>query len=376
MNAPDTAPQRREAGSSELIGQVVELIRARLPAEQAGEAAEFTRQYYGQVAPEDLAERALADLYGAALSHWHFARVFAGGKPKLRVYNPRLEEHGWQSTHTVIEIVNDDMPFLVDSITMEVNRQGLTLHLIAHPVLKIRRDAQARMTGIAHERGDADGRFESLIHVEVDRRTEAAQLDVLHDGLLRILGDVRAAVEDWKAMRQRLLDIVADVERKPPPALVDDLAEGRAFLQWLADDNFTLLGYRDYDLVQQGGEDALRVVPGSGLGLLRESGDSAASASFAALPPEVRAQAREPRLLVLTKSNARATVHRPGYLDYLGVKRFDAAGQVSGERRFLGLFTSSAYNTKPAEIPLLRRKVVRWCSTPASCRTATPRRRW
>ena len=124
-------------GADSLIEQITELVRAKLPAEQAGEAAEFARQYYGQVAPEDLAERTLADLYGAALSHWHFARSFAGGAAKLRVYNPRLDEHGWQSTHTVIEIVNDDMPFLVDSITMEVNRQGLTMHLIVHPVMKV-----------------------------------------------------------------------------------------------------------------------------------------------------------------------------------------------------------------------------------------------
>src|SRR4029434_5148912 len=128
--------------------------------------------------------------------HWHFARVFAGGAPKLRVYNPRLEEHGWQSTHTVIEIVNDDMPFLVDSITMEVNRQGLTQHLIIHPVLKIRRDAAHRIAGVAHERSEPDGRFESLIHVEVDRVTDAERLQALHEGLLRILSDVRCAVTD------------------------------------------------------------------------------------------------------------------------------------------------------------------------------------
>jgi glutamate dehydrogenase len=357
MNAPDSAQLRREAGSSELTAQLAELIRGRLPPEQADEAAAFAQQYYSQVAADDLAERPLADLYGAALSHWHFARVFAGGSPKLRVYNPRLEEHGWQSTHTVIEIVNDDMPFLVDSITMEVNRQGLTQHLIIHPVLQVRRDAAHRIAGLAREPGEPGARFESLIHVEVDRVTDPARLQALHEGLLRILSDVRCAVQDWKAMRQRVLDIVADVDRHPPPASPDDIAEDRAFLQWLADENFTLLGCRDYDLVQENGDEVLRVVPGSGLGILREAGQPMVSATFAALPPELRARAREPRLLVLSKSNARATVHRPGYMDYLGVKRFDASGHVAGERRILGLYTSTAYNTNPADIPLLRRKV-------------------
>ena len=358
---PTPAPQDGEpsdAGSRVLIDQLAERINAKLPPDQAGEAAEFTRQYYGQVAPDDLAERTPADLYGAALSHWHFARTFAGGPAKLRVYNPRLDEHGWQSTHTVIEIVNDDMPFLVDSITMEVNRQGLTLHLIIHPVMKLRRDAQHRLTGLARQRDEPEGRFESLIHVEVDRRTDPARLADLHAGLQRTLTDVRAAVQDWPAMRRAVTDTAALLRQTGAPVPADDLAEDLAFLDWLAQDNFTLLGHRDYDLVQQDGEDALRVVAGSGLGILRTDADAAPeSASFAALPATVRARARDARVLVLNKSNARSTVHRPGYLDYIGVKRFDAAGQVLGERRFLGLFTSTAYNANPADIPLLRRKV-------------------
>jgi len=343
--------------ASELIEQLVGWVQSKLPADQSVEAAEFTRQYYRQVAPEDLAERTPADLYGAALSHWQFARSFAGGAPKLRVFNPRLDEHGWQSTHTVVEIVNDDMPFLVDSITMEVNRQGLTLHLIVHPVMKIRRDAEHRLTGLARHRDEAEGRFESLIHVEVDRRTDATRLAELQQGLLRILADVRAAVEDWKPMRQAVVDTAELLQRSAPPVPAEDLAEDLAFLRWLADDNFTLLGHRDYDLVEAEGGPTLRVVAGSGLGILRAGVDApAASASFAALPAEVRSQAQDPRALLVTKANARATVHRPGYLDYIGVKRFDAQGRVVGERRFVGLYTSIAYHAMPAEIPLLRRK--------------------
>ena len=347
---PDT-----QAGA--LIDQISDTVRAKLPPEQAIEAAEFADQYYAQVAPEDLAERALPDLYGAAMSHWHFARTFAGGAAKLRVYNPRQDEHGWQSTHTIIEIVNDDMPFLVDSITMEVNRQGLTMHLIVHPVLKVRRDAEHRLVGLARERNEAEGRFESLIHVEVDRRTDPKRLAELHDGLARILADVRAAVEDWKPMRQAVIDAATALRQSKPSAAPDDLAEDLAFLEWLADDNFALLGQRDYELVSENGEDSLRIA-GKGLGILRVAeGTAAASTSFAALPAEVRALARDPRVLLLTKSNARSTVHRPGYLDYIGVKRFDAKGQVLGECRFVGLYTSTAYNANPADIPLLRRKV-------------------
>ncbi len=346
-----------ETGRTDLITAVLQLIGDKLPPEQAATVHSFARQYYSQVDPEDLAERAIADLYGAVLSHWHFARAFVPGTPKVRVYNPRLEEHGWQSTHTVIEIVNDDMPFLVDSITMEVNRQGLTLHLIIHPVMKMRRDERGQLIAVAAERQDNGGRLESVIHVEVDRRTEPGHLDALRAGLMQVLTDVRVAVEDWRKMQHRIVEILADIEQNPPPQDAADTAEDRAFLQWIADGNFTLLGYRDYELGAQDGEDVLRIVPGSGLGILRESGRDAPSTAFAALPPEMRAQARQPKLLLLTKANARATVHRPGYLDCLGIKRFDTAGRVVGERRILGLFTSTAYNTNPAEIPLLRRKV-------------------
>ncbi len=343
------------------IAQIAESIAARLPGDQGTQAAEFARQYYALVAPEDLAERSMADLYGAVLSHWHFARTFAGGAPKLRVYNPRADEHGWQSTHTVIEIVNDDMPFLVDSIAMEVNRQGLTMHLIVHPVMKIRRDEAHRITGLAVRRDEPQGHFESLIHVEVDRRTDPARLAALEEGLSRILAHVRASVDDWKPMRQTVLDTVAGFEAHPPPPESGDVAEDLAFLRWLAEHNFTLLGLRDYDLVEDAKDgETLRIVPGSGLGILRAGTDGAAptlSASFAALPPEIRARAREPRLLLLTKSTTRATVHRPGYLDYVGIRRFGADGKVIGERRIVGLYTSSAYSASPTQIPILRRKV-------------------
>src|SRR5690606_20379885 len=150
----DTKVSGREARAAgavdETIAGVVAMVEAKLPTGQAAEVSEFVRRYYGLTAPEDLAERAVEDLYGAALSHWQFASEFAGGEPKLRIFNPRREEHGWQCAHTVIEIVNDDMPFLVDSITMEINRQGLIVHLVVHPVMRVRRDAGHRLRSEEH----------------------------------------------------------------------------------------------------------------------------------------------------------------------------------------------------------------------------------
>nr|MBP6776636.1 NAD-glutamate dehydrogenase [Piscinibacter sp.] len=344
---------------SERLEQVLKLLRAKVAVPQQATLEAFVLRYFGQVDPEDLAEREPADLYGAAMSHWNFAHRREPGQARVRAFNPSIAEHGWQSTHTVLEIVNDDMPFLVDSVTMEVNRHGLTLHLIIHPLVGVARAADGTLQGLAD--GDGAGR-ESFIHVEVDRVPEPARLEALAADVARVLGDVRLAVADWAAIRQRLHDIVAEIDAKAPPIPPDELAEGRAFLAWLADNHFTFLGSRAHELVTEDGQDLLRILPGTGHGILRAAADREAEAQvvasgFAALPPELRAHARRPELLVVTKSTARSTVHRPGYLDYIAVKRFDAAGQVCGEDRFLGLFTSTAYSANPADIPLLRRKV-------------------
>ena len=319
-------------------------------------AVKFAQLYYAEVDPDELAARDPADLQGAAAAHLAFARGFKGGEAKLRAYNPTRQQHGWTSTHTVIEIVNDDMPFLVDTVTMEVNRQGLTLHLLVHPVLRLVRDAKGELRDVAAPAESTDGRLESFMHVEVDRVTDPERLRELETGIAKVLGDVRAAVEDWRAMQARMVDVMSRVESARTALPDTELEEGRAFLAWLLNHHFTFLGCRDYTLEKNGGEDVLRIVAGSGLGILRERGETV-SASFATLPPEARKRARVKELLVLTKANARSTVHRPGYLDYVGVKRFDAKGEVTGETRFLGLYTHTAYAENPMQVPLLRRKL-------------------
>ncbi|MEO8306099.1 MAG: NAD-glutamate dehydrogenase [Betaproteobacteria bacterium] len=345
-NADDSGQRR--------LNEVLALVRTRLAETQRGVLERFVARYYGQVDPEDMNERTAADLYGAALSHWNFARHRERGHTRVRVFNPSIED-GWQSTHTIVEIVNDDMPFLVDSVTMEVNRHGLTLHLIIHPIVSVLRSADGKLVEVAPD--DAvDPLRESFIHVEVDRITEPDRIAALTEDVQRVLADVRFAVADWRSMRDQLLRAVAEIDASAPPIAPDELNEDKAFLTWLAEKHFTFLGYRRHDLVVVDGQDALKVVPGSSLGILREVEPLNVAGSFAALPPEVRAYARKPDLLIVTKSNARSTVHRPGYLDYVGIKRFDATGNVCGEHRFLGLYTSAAYSASLPDIPLLRRK--------------------
>ena len=347
-------PDEAKAG---LIEKTVERAHAKLPGEQAARLEAFIHIYYGAVAADDLLERSVADLYGAALAHLNFGMRRAPGESKVRVYTPQLEEHGWASTHTVVEIVHDDMPFLVDSVSMELNRLGSGVHLIIHPVVRVRRDEEGRLLEVLrHDVEASDCELESFIHAEIVRETDPEHLARVKAGLERVLGDVRAAVEDWKPMVARAREVIADLDANPPPVDEEELAESKALLEWIVDNHFTFLGYHEYDLIEENGEDVLRRVPGTGLGILRdESGDH----GVVKLPREAREIARAKDPLVLTKANSRATVHRPAYLDYLGVKRFDEAGEVVGEHRFLGLYTSTAYSARPDEIPLLRRKARR-----------------
>ena len=356
----------------ELLDKIIDRVREQLPEDRASQVEEFARRYYAWIPAEDLNERSPVDLYGAAMAHLNLAHQRMPGSAKVRVYNPQFEEHGWQSTHTVIEVVDDDMPFLVDSTRMEVNRQGYAIHLMLHPIMKVRRDAEGRLVEVLPqdhwrdsvrnfvlgiiESADEDAIPESFIHLEVDRQTEPEVLEELRDRIERVLEQARAAVEDWPEMRERVQNILSGFAEDAPSVDASELDEARAFLEWIADDNFTFLGYREYELLAEDGEDVLRSLQGSGLGILRETSPKPRSHSFAELSPEARKLAREPNLLNLTKANSRSTVHRPSYLDYIGVKKFDAEGEVTGERRFLGLYTFSAYSMSALDIPVVRRK--------------------
>ncbi len=319
------------------------------------------RQYYRHVAYEDLAERADTDVLGAGLSHYHLAGNRVPGVANVRAFTPTVAEHGWSAGgHTVVEVVTDDMSFLVDSVTMELNAESRSVHLVVHPQLIVRRSITGELLEVIEDEStpvesEHDVLRESWMHVEIDREADQAELDRAVSRLEKVLSDVRESVEDWEKMRQQVLDVVEDLRATPPASLPQhEIEQGVDLLSWLADDHFTFLGYREYLLGEEGGEDVLRAVTGTGLGILRA--DQAMSPSFGKMPPLVREKAREQTLLVLAKANSKSTVHRPAYLDYVGVKTFDEAGEVVGERRFLGLYSSTAYTESLTRIPLLREK--------------------
>jgi glutamate dehydrogenase len=353
MNQPQTPCKR--LCDTDWLEAVLERLAQKMPEDQVSTLQAFATAYLSGPDPHDLLGRPIDDLYGAVLSHWHFLRTRNPEGFRVRVFNPQLEEHGWTSPHTVIEMVNDDRPFLLDSVTQEINRLGLTLHLIIHPVLRVRRTPEGLCQGLAD--GPNLGSLESLMHLEIDRRTDPAELLAIEHALEKVLCDVRAAVDDWPAMLTRLESLIEIVKTQESGSEGEDKAEVQAFLEWLLAGNFVLLGARDYTVVDANGEKGLESLPGSGLGVLRNRRDDQRSKAFEALPPALKAKALEPGLLVLTKSTTRSTVHRQAYLDHVGIKCRDAQGQVIGERRIVGLLTSTAYHTPPRLVPLLRKKI-------------------
>ncbi|MFC5495507.1 NAD-glutamate dehydrogenase [Nocardioides caricicola] len=354
-----------EVDLSELLSEAVEVARSRSATggPPPDRVAAMLRAYYRHLAAEDVGDRSAVDVYAAFASHYELAANRPQGTARVRVLTPSPGEHGWSASgHSVVEVVVDDMPFLVDSLTMELSRQMRDVHLVIHPLFDVTRDitgAVQEVRPVAHDGGPGadldleDGR-ESWMHVEIDRIPDGEDTAEIEAAVQRVLRDVREAVEDWDKMHGQVSDIVHELQTDAPATVdAEEARQAAALLQWLADDHFTFLGYREYHLERDGDDEYLRGVPGTGLGILRPDQDL--SSTSGRLPAAAAAKAREQTVLVLTKANSRSTIHRPAYLDYVGVKKFED-GQVVGERRFLGLYSSAAYTESLTRIPLLRER--------------------
>ncbi len=346
----------------EIIDEIVQHIHQKLAPKKAANVESFARQYYRNVALDDLRTRGVDNLYGAMLSLWNFLQQRKPGQAKVHVFNPEYEQDGWQSTHTIVQIANDDMPFLVDSIAMELNRHQLTTHLMIHQGgMKMRRDRRGKMREVLprdHDAIDNDIVLEAPVYAEVDRQTDPKILATLTENLERILDDVRIVVNDWRPMKKRVEEVLLELETLPGKVAPDDLAESEDFLRWVGNDHFTFLGCRDYEVAGAGKTAEIHAVPGSGLGLLQdERAIPTDSRKLSTLTAEGRAIALSKNPLILTKTNYRSTVHRSTYTDYIGVKRFNKQGKLIGERRFIGLYTSTVYHRSAQSIPFIRRKI-------------------
>ena len=284
------------------------------------------------------------------------------GRPAVRLLNPTVAEDGWAREATVVQVVTDDMPYLVDSIAAEFARDGVQVQRIVHPIVVVSRDLTGELQEVHPDADPADppanSAAESWMYIEIDFVTDPNRARELDNRLSSVLGDVREVVEDAEKMAQTACQLASELETEPPHLPQAEVAEGARLLRWLADGHFTFLGYRRYELVDNphpdSDEPALRAVLASGLGVLRQ--DSLAARGLTA-GPDTAASALAPTLLVLTQASAPSTVHRPVYPYYVGVKTFDAEGNVTGEHRFLGMFTTTALHENVLDIPVVCNRV-------------------
>ncbi|CAN1568242.1 COG2902 NAD-specific glutamate dehydrogenase [Rhabdaerophilaceae bacterium] len=325
------------AGSAELPDALARLIFTGVDAEDAAAFSEPVRRAIGR---------------NAAI---HFDQR-TPGVPLLSV-SPSELGHG-----SVVNVINDDMPFLLDSTMAELTERGLTPRLVAHPIFAIERAGSGqliRMVGLAQGREIAPVLRESYLHIEITDALDAQESQALTEALGMIYRDIRAAVSDWLPMRSRLAEIATRYRAAPPLLPADEIAEAVQFLDWLLAENFTFLGVREYRFATP--DISTDPVPGDGLGILRDPDVKVLrrGSQLAIMTPEIRTFLREPTPLFVQKANVKSRIHRRVYLDYIGVKLLNAHGELEGELRVIGLFTSSAYNNAARSVPYLRHKVAR-----------------
>ncbi|MBO9491386.1 NAD-glutamate dehydrogenase [Endozoicomonas sp. G2_1] len=349
---------------SVILKNVAQLIQQKVPNETAPLVEQFTQLLYGNISSHDLNNRNDSDVYGATLSLWNSLNGHKDQTPVIKVFNPEVSKHGWKSSHTIVEVIVSDMPFLVDSLRIALNRQGLSPHLMLNSPIKIVRDDNNQIVQLAAATDESlnTALVETVFFIEIDRLADQAQLDELAKELASVVSDISLTVTDWQPMLERLNQVIAEMKSAKLPCSAQEKKDALEFLTWLANNNFTLMGYRGYDVKALKGDVALQPVADSSLGLMKNSkaskerllsglGESARDAAFGSSP------------LILTKSNSRSRVHRPALIDYIGVKRFDEKGNVIGEERFIGLFGSAYYTNSALDLPLIKSKVASVCDS-------------
>ena len=342
------------------LAELHQTIDANLESPTASRLFQFATLYYETAGNEEFRQRRMRDAYGALFGTWNFLQQFESLSPKLRLFNPDFEKHGWQSSHTVLALLVRDIPFAIDSIRHELNARDIAIHTIHSVKFRALRDESGNLLdiGAVHDRTRAEGgRAEVLYQLELSRCSEGREMHELQAALLSILADVAIVVDDFHAMRAQVEALEKDIASWLPHICEADREEGAHFLAWLHNRHFTFLGMEMLHVTYGGQSVQVQRVIGVELGLLRQR----SSSGVADLQQELAIEGDSPRLLqqlvTFQKSSVRSRVHRRAHPDYIAIRLLDERGRVSRVVRFLGLFTSLTYTASALSIPLVRNKV-------------------
>jgi glutamate dehydrogenase len=312
----------------------------------------FFEALFAGAPSEDVTRYTPQSLAALATCIFEHSAKRAPGESHVELLSFHADGDSGTRAESVLIAVNEDMPFLFDSMIGEMGAQGVRVHALFHPILGTMRNA----AGLRDAQGTAVR--ESIIVLVLDALVDGERAAALIAGAQNVFSQVRYAVRDWKQMQVHLKEAIVALKSHPPQDNAEELAESIAFLEWMGDNHFTFLGARDYSYSDADGG-RLDPIDNSGLGVLGHADARVIrrGEDRSTLTPEVRAFLNQPTPLIITKSNERSVVHRRVHMDYVGVKLFSKDGKLVGERRFVGLFTSGAYSRRPGEIPLLRLKV-------------------
>ena len=321
----------------------------------------FAEQFFDRYPLEELAGRHLSDIFGAVFQHWRFLQQYDRKAPKIRAFNPNLEEDGWVCPYTVLVVLQRDMPFLVDSIRIELNRRNIAIHAIKSTVVAVARDAHHQLQKLAHRSLAEDDELdkEALIVLEISLRTEEHTLHDLVTGIDSVLAEVDVVVADYQPLVERALDAEENLNLARHAVVAAQVEESQAFLRWIVDNHFTFLGYAEYEFGEEDGVKLLRERVDKRLGVFGLKGGAPNVSDVHHFNSGMARFHLAPQVLTFSKSSVRSRVHRQAYSDYIVVKRFNAAGEICGEARFLGLYTSAVYTMSPRQIPLIGAKVAK-----------------
>ena len=352
-------PEGSPAGDPQ---DVLTALRERIASDSGNERREalqsFAKAFLRRLSDEDLLAAGPDTLFGMVSSAFGFADSKGTNASAVRVFNPTIERDGYESVGSVIETSTDDSPFLVDSVNEELLARNLVVSRLLHPVVGTIRDAEGRIERVLSGR-DASHR-ESVMHFEVDRPLTDDEREKLAARVKQILHDVRLVVRDFEPMQERVKHMIELARGGAVRYSPQEVGETVDFLDWLLQYNFVLLGYREYELLELEPEQrAIRAVPGSGLGILSDVQRSAFAdpTRLSALDPVIRRRIEDGDLLVFSKTNAYSSVHRRARMDYIGVRIVNPQGEILGEARLIGLFTSKAYMEPATKTPLLHHKL-------------------
>jgi glutamate dehydrogenase len=324
---------------------------------------EFVQEFYKFTPSGDLENKNPKKLSTAAISLFEFIRQKPQKDPKIRIYNPTKDIYGWDSAYTYIDILNSDIPFLVDSLSEELKRMDLKIRRLYHPVVATERDNKGNLQNLYTLKSDPKGKAESVIQFQIAKKNES-QIEEIKANLEKILLSVKIAVDDWGNILRKVNYVVTEISASAgylsssysntqKNQINDNALEIKEFLEWLKDGNFVFLGYTEYHRGKKGQPELLKE---SSLGILKIEDPLLTPRDWDIVDGNPLL-GKNRQLIDITKANRKSQVHRPVHMDYIGIKRLNEKGEVIGEHKFLGLFTSSVYYQSAKNIPIIRKKI-------------------